>query len=340
MSELKLNTEQHLVDDIRQLLNNAKATLQRNINTTVVQAYWHVGKYIVEYEQQGNSRAEYGSGLLKRIADALIPDFGNGFNVTNLKYMRLLYYRFPNGDTLCHHLSWSHYRRLLSVKDDKAMRFYLEECVACNWSVRQLERQIHTLYYDRLLASRDKEMVAAEANAPKPNEILSPKEIIRDPYILEFVGIKPGEHFLESDLEGILISKLQHFLLELGRGFAFIARQKRISFDNDHFYIDLVFYSIPARCYVLIDLKTGKLTHQDIGQMQMYVNYYTRTQMNPGDNPPIGIVLCAEKNDTVVRFTLPESDHQQIFASQYLTNMPSEEELRNLINESRKEELP
>lgn len=332
------NDEQQLQLQIRKVLSSAKSKIAHSVNSTVVNAYWLVGKYIVEFEQEGNARAEYGKGLLKRLSAALTPDFGKGFSVTNLQFMRLLYMRIQNYESLPHNLSWTHYIALMKVKDDTAMRFYLQECATSNWSTRQLERQIHTLYYERLLSSRDKSAVEAEANKSKADEVFNPREIIRDPYILEFLGIPQGEHFLESDLEDLLISKLQKFLLELGRGFAFIARQKRISFDNDHFYIDLVFYSIPARCYVLIDLKTGKLTHQDIGQMQMYVNYYTRTQMNAGDNPPVGIVLCAEKNDTVVRFTLPENK-QQIFASQYLTNMPSEEELRDLINESRKEEL-
>lgn len=327
--------EDNLLQKIRTILRNAKADIAKSINNTVIGAYWLVGKYIVEFEQGGNTRAEYGKGLLKTLSASLIPDFGNSFNVSNLQRMRQFYIRFQNCDTLCHNLSWSHYRALLSVKDDAAMNYYLQECSTCNWSVRQLERQIHTLYYERLLSSRDKEALQIEANTPKEGEIMVPREIIRDPYILEFLGIPQGDHFLESHLEEMLINKLQKFLLELGRGFAFVSRQKRISFDNDHFYIDLVFYSIPARCYVLIDLKTGRLTHQDIGQMQMYVNYYTQELMHPGDNPPIGIILCAEKNDTVVKYTLPEDNQNRIFASQYLTQMPTEEELRNLINENR-----
>lgn len=325
-----------LLADIRQVLCSAKSTIVKAVNSAVISAYWEVGRYIVEYEQGGSARAEYGKGLLKSLSESLVPEFGNGFNVTNLQFMRLFYIRIPNYDAVRHNLSWTHIRTILKVSDDTAMRYYLRECCDCNWSTRQLERQIHTLYYERLLASRDKAALHAEADKPKAGEIDDPREIIRDPYILDFIGIPQGEHFLENDIEQMLIDKLQHFLLELGKGFTFVARQKRISFDNDHFYIDLVFYSIPARCFVLIDLKSGKLTHQDIGQMQMYVNYYTRTQMYPGDNPSVGIVLCAEKNDTVVRFTLPDANNR-IFASQYLTNMPSEEELRQLINESAKD---
>ena len=326
--------QEALLSVIRDTLEQAKTQIARQVNNTLLAAYWQVGRHIVEYEQNGNARAGYGTGMLKKLSEKLVTEFGNSFNLTNLKLIRLLYLRFPKSDALRHQLNWTHYRELLKVKDNAAMKFYLDECVACNWSTRQLQRQIHTLYYERLLASRDKATVIAEANTPKPEETFNPKEIIRDPYILEFLGIEQGEHFLESDLEQMLITRLQHFLLELGRGFTFVARQKRISFDNKHFYIDLVFYNILTRSYVLIDLKTGELTHQDIGQMQMYVNYYTRELMNPGDNPPIGIVLCAEKNDTIIRYTLPEGQ-SQIFASQYITYMPSEEELRNLLYHSK-----
>lgn len=194
-----------------------------------------------------------------------------------------------------------------------------------------MERQVNTMFYQRMLASRDKGAVKAEIQTSAPKG-LTPREIIRDPFILEFLGIKQGEHFLEGDLEQMLISKLQNFLLELGRGYTFVARQKRITLDGQNFYIDLVFYNILARCYVLIDLKIDELTHQDIGQMQMYVNYYTRELMNPGDNPPVGIVLCAEKNDAVVRYTLPQ-DEKQIFAAKYMTYLPTQEELRHLLND-------
>ena len=228
-------------------------------------------------------------------------------------------------------MSWSHCRTLLKVSGDAARDFYLHECVKENWSVRQLDRQINTLFYDRLLASRDKKAVKEEISRTEPGRV-EPKEIIRDPYILEFLVIPQGEHFLETDLEQLLISRLQRLMLELGKGFAFVARQKRISFDDKHFYIDLVFYNYLARCFVLIDLKSGELTHQDLGQMQMYVNYYTRELMNPGDNPPVGIVLCAEKNDAVVRYTLPE-DEKQVFAAQYMTYLPTQEELQTLLQE-------
>lgn len=322
-------TENILLQEIRQVLDNARKQIAYNVNSAMVQAYWQVGKFIVEYEQGGQNRAEYGQMILKSLSERLTADYGNGFTVTNLKYMRKFYLLFPKSHALRDQLTWTHYRILLKVEDEVARNYYLEECIHENWSSRQLERQINTMYYERLLASRDKEKVKKESRTEK-TQILSSKEIIRDPFVLEFLGIPQGEHFLESDLEQMLISKLQMFLLELGKGFSFVARQKRISFDNQHFYIDLVFYNYLAKCFVLIDLKADRLTHQDIGQMQMYVNYYTREMMTPGDNPPIGIILCAEKNDAVVKYTLPEGDNQ-IFAAKYMTYMPTEQELKELI---------
>lgn len=331
MSDIQsVTTREQLFSDINNVLNQTRQRIVSNVNSAVVDAYWQIGRYIVEYEQSGSDRAQYGKSLIDDLAIYLTSQFGTGFNATNLRYMRQFYQCFPIHHTVCDKLSWSHVRTILKVKDEKARQFYIDECCSQNWSVRQLERQINTLYYDRLLASRDKEAVRSEIASSTQTKI-TPKEIIRDPYVLEFLGIPQGEHFLESDLEEMLISKLQHFLLELGKGFSFVARQKRISFDNQHFYIDLVFYNYLARCFVLVDLKTDTLTHQDLGQMQMYVNYYTRELMNPGDNPPIGIVLCADKNDTVVRYTLPEGQNQ-IFASQYMTYMPTKEELQLLID--------
>ncbi len=321
--------ESILLQEIRQVLDNARKQVAYSVNSAMVQAYWQVGKFIVEYEQGGQCRAEYGQNILKSLSERLTVEYGNGFNVTNLKYMRKFYQLFPKSHALRDQLTWTHYRTLLKVEDAVARNYYLEECIHENWSSRQLERQINTMYYERLLASRDKEIVKKEIQTTEPQALTS-KEIIRDPFVLEFLGIPQGEHFLESDLEQMLINKLQMFLLELGKGFSFVARQKRISFDNQHFYIDLVFYNYLAKCFVLIDLKADRLTHQDIGQMQMYVNYYTREMMNPGDNPPIGIILCAEKNDAVVKYTLPEGENQ-IFAAKYMTYMPTEQELKNLI---------
>ena len=318
-----------LFAQIKKVLDEARQQVARSVNTTIVKAYWQVGKYIVEYEQQGKGRAEFGKDVINRLSQKLIKEYGGGFSAANLRYMRQFYLTFPICHALSDKLTWTHWRALLRVQNEVAREYYIKECTAANWSVRQLERQINTMFYERMLASRDKDAGRAEIEqtAPKP---LPPREIIHDPCILEFLGIRQGEHFLEGDFEQMLISKLQQFLLELGRGYSFVARQKRISLGDKHFYIDLVFYNIPARCYVLIDLKIDELTHQDLGQMQMYVNYYTREMMNPGDNPPVGIVLCAEKNDAVVKYTLPEGDNQ-IFAAKYMTYLPTQEEIRQLL---------
>lgn len=326
----KQKDEELLFAKIKQMLDNARKQIAYTVNATTVDAYWQVGKYIVEFEQEGKTRAEYGKGVITSLSKHLMSEYGGGFTITNLKMMRLFYLSYPKGHALRDQLSWTHWRKLLTVQDVTARDYYITECVAENWSTRQLERQINTMFYERMLASRDKEIVKGEIAVSAPKTI-TPREIIHDPFILEFLGIKQGEHFLEGDLEQMLISKLQHFLLELGRGYSFVARQKRITLNGQHFYIDLVFYNIPARCYVLIDLKIDTLTHQDLGQMQMYVNYYTREMMNEGDSQPIGIVLCADKGDSIVKYTLPEDNHQ-IFASKYFTYLPSEEELKRELN--------
>ena len=288
-----------------------------------MEAYWNIGKSIIE-EQGGNEKAEYGAGLLKELSKQMTHDFGKGFTVTNLKYMRQFYLTFPNGHALRDELSWTHYRLLMKVENGNAREFYMQEAVKAGWSTRQLERQINTFFYERLLSSKNKEKVAAEIQTSEVAK--TPEDIIRDPYVLEFLGLNLNDDFYESNLEQALITHLQKFLLELGRGFSFVARQKRITFDGRHFWIDLVFYNYILKCFVLIDLKVGDLTHQDLGQMQMYVHYYERELMNEGDNPPIGIVLCADKSESVVKYTLPENE-TQIFASKYKLYLPSEEEL-------------
>lgn len=325
---------------IKSVLNAARQKVYSTANFAMVEAYWNIGKLIVE-KQGGKATAEYGAGLLKELSLQMTRDFGKGFTVTNLKYMRQFYLTFPNSHTLCDYLSWSHYRLLMRVESEKARDFYMEECVKSNWSVRQLERQINTFFYERLLTSREKEPVVAEIYTKEPGH--TPQDLIRDPYVLEFLSLPQPHSFLESDLEQALIDHLQKFLLELGRGFSFVGRQQRITFDGRHFYVDLVFYNFILKCFVLIDLKTGDLTHQDLGQMQMYVHYYTRELMNEGDNPPIGLVLCADKSDAIVKYTLPEDEHQ-IFASKYKLYLPTEEELRqelraeyNALEESEKE---
>ena len=309
--------------EIKKILTNARDKVYQTANFTMVEAYWQIGKSIVK-EQNGEERAEYGTGLLKELSKQMTQDFGRGFTVANLKNMRQFYLIFPNGYALRSELSWTHYRLLMRVENDNARRFYMDEAVKSQWSTRQLERQINTFFYERLLSSKNKENVAQEIQTLEPEK--TPEDIIRDPYVLEFLGLSPNDDFYESDLEQALITHLQKFLLELGRGFSFVARQKRITFDGRHFRIDLVFYNYILKCFVLIDLKIGDLTHQNLGQMQMYVHYYERELMNEGDNPPIGIVLCADKSDAVVRYTLPEGE-TQVFASKYKLYLPTEEEL-------------
>ena len=309
---------------IRNSVITAQNRVYSAVNTAMVTAYWEIGEQI--YKACGeNDRAEYGKNLLKYLSEKLTAEFGKGYSVQGLRNMRQFYCTFPNRSTLWSELSWSHYRVLMRIADKSARDFYTEECAKSMWSVRQLERQIHTMYYQRLLASRDKESVASEIQTTEPKPEY--EKAVKDPYVMEFLQIKPDTHVYESDIEQALLDHLQEFLLELGRGFSFVARQKRFTLDGQDFFIDLVFYNYILKCFVLFDLKTGTLTHQDLGQMQMYVNYYTRELMNEGDNLPIGIVLCAEKNDAVVKYTLPE-DNDQIFASKYYTYLPTEEELK------------
>ena len=320
---------ENFYNEIKNILNIARNKVYKTANFVMVEAYWNIGKSIIE-EQGGNEKAEYGAGLIKELSKQMTQDFGKGFTVTNLKYMRQFYLMFPNSHALRDELSWTHYRLLIKVENDNARDFYMQEAAKSQWSTRQLERQINSFFYERLLSSKNKKQVADEIQTLEPAK--KPEDIIRDPYVLEFLGLSSNDDFYESDLEQALITHLQKFLLELGRGFSFVARQKQITFDGRHFRIDLVFYNYVLKCFVLIDLKVGDLTHQDLGQMQMYVHYYERELMNEGDNPPIGIVLCADKSESVVKYTLPEKE-TQIFASKYKLYLPSEEELLRELNQ-------
>lgn len=311
--------------DIRTILETARAKSFKAVNTAMVQAYWHIGRIIVEQEQHGQDRAEYGTSLIQELSKRLAGEYGQGFNKTNIWYMRQFYLSFQNLHALRGELTWTHYRLLLKVEKSEVREFYINEAITSNWSTRELERQIGSLLFERLALSRDKEGVLELAK--KGHEINRTSDLVKDPYVLEFLGLEKHERYPEKELEQALIDHLQTFLLELGKGFSFVARQQRITLDGDHFYIDLVFYNRLTRSFVLIDLKVGKLTHQDIGQMQMYVNYYKRTQMVEGENEPIGILLCAKKNDAVVKFTLPEGQ-KQIFVSKYVPYLPTEEELK------------
>lgn len=317
--------------EIKAIIEESRKRIYRNINSEMVLAYWQIGKMIVE-KQGGYSRADYGEGLIHELSIKMTSDYGKGYTERNLRVMRQFYITFPKWHAVCAELSWSHYRLLIRVEDKQARDFYLKEAIECNWSVRQLEREINTFSYQRYIAS-NKNHDVIDDTAKRENGADS-IDIIKDPYVLDFTGIKADSSFYESDLEQALINHLQEFLLELGNGFAFVARQRRFDMDGRNFYVDLVLYNYKMKCFVLIDLKRGDLTHQDIGQMQMYVNYYTRELMEPGDNPPIGIVLCADKSDTLVRYTLP-LDNKQIYASKYMLYLPKEEDLRKEINKRR-----
>lgn len=316
--------DKSIYENIRMTVAEAQNKIYSTVNFVMVETYWNIGKQI--YEAQGeNERAEYGSRLLKYLSNELMAEFGKGYTIANLKNMRQFYLTFQNGYALRSQLSWTHYRILMRVEDELARQFYLDECTKSAWSTRQLERQINSYYYQRLLSSQDKDGVRNEIQSLEKG--MNAKDVIRDPYVLEFLGLEQSPNLYERDLEQGLINHLQKFLLELGRGFSFVARQKRITFDGEHYYIDLVFYNYILKCFVIIDLKVGKLTHQDIGQMQMYVNYYTREMMNDGDNVPIGIIICADKSESVVKYTLPENNNQ-IFTSKYKLFMPTEDELK------------
>ena len=323
--------EKIIFQEIKEILQEAKNKVYKVANNAMVEAYWNIGRVIVE-KQGGKDKAEYGTALLKNLSKEMTKEFGKGFTLTNLKYMRQFYLIFPKSHALSDQLSWTHYRLLMRVENENARNFYLEESIKEKWSTRQLERQITTLFYERILSSKNKNKVAQEIYKLEPQR-KQPEDIIKDPYVLEFLGLPENMDFLEKNLEQALIDHLQKFLLELGRGFSFVARQKRITFDGRHFYIDLVFYNYILKCFVLIDLKVGDLTHQDLGQMQMYVHYFEDEMMTEGDNPPIGIVLCADKSESVVKYTLPKGE-KQIFASKYMVYLPTEEEL---LSEVKKE---
>jgi predicted nuclease of restriction endonuclease-like (RecB) superfamily len=315
-----------LVDEIRQLLITSRQQLQQTVNTAMVQTYWQIGHLIVEDEQKGQDRAKYGTQQLEDLAKKLQSEFGKGFDIRNLRNMRRFYLCYPIRYTVCTELSWSHYRTLTRIENSQARDWYAQETIANNWSVRALERQMSTLYYERLLESTNKLPViqeASEKTAPLATEL---KHFLRDPYILDFLNL-PIHPALENNLEQGLIENLQKFLLELGRGFAFVARQQRISVADQDFYLDLVFYNFKLKCFLLIDIKIGKLTHQDVGQMDTYVRIYDQHHKSKEDNPTIGLILCSEKSEAVAKYSVL-TDSQQLFASKYLSYLPTEEELR------------
>ena len=324
-----------LLNRLRELIQTARRQALRTVDQLQVHTCWSLGHHIVEFEQAGAARAAYGKRLLALLAGHLTAEFGQGFDERNLRHMRAFYRAFPNWNALRSELSWTHYRSLLRVDDAQARTWYMIEAADQNWSTRALDRQIGTLYYERLLASQDREAVRTEAATRTAELARTPREFIRDPVMLEFLGLPNTGRLLESQLEDALLGNLQGFLLELGKGFAFVARQQRISTETKDFYLDLVFYNYLLKCFVLFDLKTGELTHQDIGQMDMYVRMYDDLRRGPGDNPTVGIILCAHKDRSVVRYSVLH-DHEQLFATKYKLVLPSEDELRaELVREQR-----
>lgn len=348
-----------LYRDIRGILESARSSAYRAVNTAMVQAYWQVGRLIVEHEQGGKGRATYGEAVLEDLSRRLTADFGRGFDPSNLRYMRLFFQRFQNRDAVRHRLpsqgirdalrhestgtddpgdlrpelSWTHYRLLLSVEDARARDWYMNEAADQHWSTRQLDRQISVLYYERLLTSRKKAPVRKEAATKLA--ALEPEQFIRDPYVLEFLDLKDYPALRESAVEQAIIDNLQAFLLELGKGFSFVARQRRMRFEDEDFYVDLVFYNYLLRCFVLIDLKVGKLTHQDIGQMDSYVRMFDAHARPPGDNPTIGLILCSKKNEAIAKYSVLK-EGSQIFAAKYVKVLPTEQELTREIERERR----
>ncbi|MBY0481162.1 MAG: PDDEXK nuclease domain-containing protein [Chitinophagaceae bacterium] len=324
---------QSIIPDIKLIITTARDKAIRAVDNERTIMHWQIGKRIFEEEQQGKERAGYGEYLTKYISEQLMPEFGTGFSKRQIELFRQFYRIFPIANTLYSQLSWSQYKLLIRLDNEDIRAFYIAEAVKNNWNVRQLERQIYSSLYERLLMSNDKESVLAVAKNEKlPSNA---KEIIKDPMYLEFLGLKREASYYERDLEQAIITHLQDFLLEIGNGFSFVARQKRIHIDDDEFFVDLVFYNRLLQCFVVIEIKTQKLTHQDIGQLQMYVNYYDRIEKLEHENPTIGILLCANKNDAVVKFTLPQ-DNKNIVASQYKLYLPSEKQLLEEVNKELK----
>ncbi|MCT4637140.1 MAG: PDDEXK nuclease domain-containing protein [Bacteroidales bacterium] len=341
MNSSKLNTSNYnnLLLEISNILTDAKSSVARTVNKTIVVTNWHIGKYIVEYEFKGKDRAEYGTQLLKRLSNDLTNKFGRGYSWRNLYNMKEFYKKFQILQTSSakfnnkisasfSKLTWSHYVRLLSINDEDERNFYLIEAAENNWKERELDRQINSSLFERLVLSKNKEKI--KELSENGHIMQSEQDILKDPLILEFLNIKNKDDYSENDLEAAIINNIGEFLLELGKGFTFVARQQKISSGTEHFFIDLVFYNRLLRSFVIIDLKIGKLKHQDIGQMQMYVNYYDREVKTDNENPTIGIILCKENDEFVVEYTLPENN-KQIFANEYKLYLPNKKELRTLL---------
>lgn len=321
-----------LFDIIKNLIEQSKNRVYKTVNTEMINLYWNIGKMIVE-KQEGHNRAKYGDYLIESLSIQLTNEFGKGFSTRNLKRMRKLYLYYPKRTTMLSQLTWSHYLELIKIDDESKRNFYMNECINSNWDVRELQRQRTTLLYERIANSKD-ESKLLELSI-KGHNIYENKDIIKDPFVLEFLDIKESTNYLESDLEKNILEHLKEFLLELGKGFTFVGNQVRITIDTDHFYPDLIFYNRILNCFVIIDLKIGKVTHKDIGQMQMYVNYYDREIKQETENKTIGILLSTDKNETVVKYTLPE-DNKTIFSSEFRLTIPSEKEFIDVIENEKK----
>ncbi len=322
-----------LAGQIAEIVQQARSHVRQSVNQAMVVCYWEIGRLIVEHEQQGQARAAYGARQLAALSNRLTDRLGKGFDVSNLRNMRRFYQAFPIRETVSPELSWSHYNALARIENPAARDWYLHEAINQNWSVRALERQIGVLYYERLLSSKDKAQVEAEAVQHTSPLAETHRNFLRDPYVLDFLNLN-NSRFLEGDLEQAIMDNLQSFLLELGRGFAFVARQQRVSFADEDFYLDLVFYNFKLKCFLLVDLKLGKLTHQDMGQMDTYVRLYDEQIKGADDNPTIGLVLCSEKSEAVVRYSVL-AEQQQLFAAKYLPHLPSEAELKQELERER-----
>ncbi|MBB4807881.1 putative nuclease of restriction endonuclease-like (RecB) superfamily [Chryseobacterium defluvii] len=314
-------SEDSLFQSVKEIIKQSREKVFRIANSTLLLTYWQIGQLIVEDEQNGKERAAYGKYTLRNLSEKLTLEFGKGFDYTNLSNMRRFYLAFPIVDALRQQLTWTHYRLLLKVDDKKKIEYYINESIQNNWNSRDLKRQISSLAYERVLEHKK-----------SPSENIH--SVLKDPYIFEFLGLKQSEKISEKDIESAIIDHIQKFLLEFGKGFAFVARQQHISTDTSDFYIDLVFYNYILKCFVIIDLKTGELSHQDIGQIDMYVRMYDDLKRNDGDNPTIGILLCTEKDETVVKYSVL-NDKNNLFASKYLLYLPKEEELKQIIDQDR-----
>ena len=329
MKKITKNNYQILKEQIKTILSEGRKKALSSVNSILVQTYWNVGKYIVEFEQDGNQKAEYGKELLTKLSKDLTLEYGKGFSRSNLTYMRKFYSYFPKSETLSHKLTWSHYFEILKADDELEISFYIKQCEKENWSVRELKRQMRSMLFHRLALSKDKKGVLELSK--KGQEITNPKDIVKDPYIFEFLGIEQDTRYLEGELEEKLISNLEKFLLELGKGFAFIGRQYKINIGSRHFFVDLVFYHRILKCFVIIDLKRGEIEHNDIGQMNLYLNYFKKEKNVEGDNEPIGIVLGAYKDNILVEYAT-QNISNQLFVSKYQLYLPEKEKLIKELN--------